>query len=278
MPYRKSKNNKKTKTTEQKMKSIAQNVMNSTVETKEAIYDRVERKPYAPIITGDVANYPIVAQQPNGVNSNYFDLLPGISQSVSGESGRKYNTRIGNEIILKSIHMKGFLEYDQSFATDTDAKNKKLLVRVMVLSAKRSGNFTTAYTNISNRMLRNSTDANENTGPFTGAAINGIQDINRDVFTVHYEKKIYMNAPVLLQGASNPDVGVNPSSLKFIDKKLYFGGKSGMRLKFANAGATVPENFAPFICIGYSSLSANQVPSNGLVAFTYNAVAEYKDA
>lgn len=263
------------------VKEIASSLIDEEVENKQAIFERIERQPYAGINFDDVANDPIVARRPNQVNANYYDLLPGISQSLTGEAGRKYNQRIGNEIILKSVDIKGFLEYDQSFATDVNAKNKKLLVRFMVLSQKRSGNFTSAYTNMSSRLLRTATNADENTGPYTGAAINGLQDINRDVYTVHYEKKVYMDAPVLLPGGGTDpsvDVGVNPSTLKFINHKLRFGGKRGLKLKFANSGATVPENFAPFIVVGYSSLSANQVPSNGLVRFTYNVVADYQDA
>lgn len=266
------------KTTEKKMTQVAERVYNRNVENKQAIFDLVERKPYAPILTGDVANAVIPAQRPNGVNSNYFQLLPAISQSVSGEAARKYNSRVGNELLLKSIHIKGFLEYDLSFSQDVLPANKKLLVRLMIVSQKRAGNYSTAFTNISDRMLTNGFNAGENTGPFTGATINGVQEINRDVFTVHYEKKIYMTAPVLLPGTTSPDVGVNPSTIKFIDKKINFGGKSGKKLTFANSGATIPENFAPFIVIGYSSCSANAVPSNGLVNFTYNSIANYSDA
>nr|AGA18258.1 hypothetical protein [uncultured marine virus] len=181
------------------------------LKNKQALFDLVERKPYAAILTGDVANAVIPAQRPNGVNSNYYQLLPSINQSIAGEAARKYNARIGNELLLKSIHIKGFLEYDLSFATDLNPQNKKILVRLMVVSQKRAGNYSTAFTNISDRMLTNGFNAGENTGPFTGAAINGVQEINRDVFTVHYEKKIYLTAPVLVAGTSSPDVGVIPS-------------------------------------------------------------------
>lgn len=282
MPKGKQNRTKRPKTRkpslEKKMENVATNVFNKNVETKQALFDLVERKPFAPILTGDVANAVIAAQRPNGVNSNYYQLLPAINQSITGEAGRKYNARIGNEILLRSVHIKGFLEYDISFATDTFPANKKILVRLMVLSQKRAGNYSTAFTNISDRMLTNGFNAGENTGPFTGAAINGVQEINRDVFTVHYEKKIYLTAPVIVPGTTDPDVGIIPSSIKFIDKKINFGGKLGRKLSFANSGATIPENFSPFIVIGYSSCSANAVPSNGLVSFTYNSIANYTDA
>ena len=128
--------------TEKKMKEVAQTVYNKNIENKQAIFDLVERLPYAPVLTGDVANAVIPAQRPNGVNSNYYQLLPNISQSVSGQAGRKYNVRIGNEVSLQSIHLKGFLEYNLSYAEDILPANKKLLVRVMVLSQKRAGNYS----------------------------------------------------------------------------------------------------------------------------------------
>lgn len=221
------------------VKQVAQSVVDNEIENKEAIFERIERSLVPAIPTGDITALPS-GRRPNDVNASYYDLLPPITQSVNGEAGRKYNTRIGNEIILKKIHLKSFLEFNQDFTEQALAKNQKILVRVMVLSQKRSGNFTTAYTNISSRMLRTATNADENTGPFSGAAINGLQDINRDVFTVHYQKSFYMTAPTLLQGSGtdpNVDVGVNPSTIKFLSKTFNFGGKTGLKLKFANSGA-----------------------------------------
>ena len=281
MPRRikKPKYSRKNKSTEKKMASVAMSVFNKQAEIKEAVVEFQNRTPPSAILTGDIANNPIANLRPNGQQSNYFQLLPGISQSVTGSAGRKYNTRIGNEIVLKSIHLQGILNYTQSFATDVLAQNKKIMVRFMVLSQKRSGNFTTAFTNISNRMLTNGTNADENTGTFNGVALDSIRGINRDVFTVHYEKKFYLDAPVIAPGTTSPDVGLVPSLIKFVDKKLYFGGKSGLKLTFANASATVPENFNPFICIGYSSVStSNLSASDGLVNFAYNCTAKYTDA
>ena len=269
----------KGKSSDKKMADVALTVFNKQAEVKEAVVEFQNRTPNAAILTGDVANDPIAARRPNGSLSNYYQLLPGIAQSVQGSAGRKYNTRIGNEIILKSIHIQGILNYAQTFATDVLPANKKIMVRFMILSQKRSGNFTTAFTNISNRMLTNGTNADENTGTFNGVALDSIRGINRDVFTVHYEKKMYLDAPVIVPGTTDPDVGIVPSLIKFVDKKIYFGGKNGLKLSFANASATVPENFNPFICIGYSSVStSNLAASDGVVNFAYNATAQYTDA
>lgn len=267
------------KTAEKKMADVALTVFNKQAEVKEAVIEFQNRSPPAAILTGDIAGNPISNLRPNGQQSNYYYLMPGIAQSVAGSAGRKYNTRIGNEIVLKSIHLQGILNYTQSFATDTLPQNKKIMVRFMILSQKRAGNFTTALGNISNRMLVNGTNADENTGSFNGVALDSIRGINRDVFTVHYEKKLYLDAPVIAPGTTEPDVGLVPSLIKFVDKKIYFGGKTGLKLSFANASATVPENFNPFICVGYSSVStSNLQASDGLVNFAYNATAHYTDA
>lgn len=280
MAIKKSKSKRYSKKNNQKtMANVALAVFNKQAEVKEAVIEFQNRTPQAAILTGDVANAAVSTQQPNGTLSNYYYLLPSISQSVSGSAGRKYNTRIGNEIILKSIHIQGILNYSQAFGTQTLPQNNKIMVRFMILSQKRSGNFTTAFTNISNRMLTTSINGSENTGTFDGVALDSIRGINRDVFTVHYEKKLYLDAPVIAPGSTSPDVGLVPSLIKFVDKKMYFGGKNGLKLTFANSSATVPENFNPFICIGYSSVStSNSAPSNGLVNFAYNATAQYTDA
>ena len=281
MPQKgKSKRNSKySKKNTKQMRQVALTVFNKQAELKEAVVEFQNRRPTAAILTGDVLNAVIPDQRPNGSLSNYYQLLPGIAQSVTGSAGRKYNTRIGNEIILKSIHVQGILNYQLQSAAGVLPQNHKILVRFMILSQKRSGNFTTAFTNISNRMLTNGVNADENTGTFNGVALDSIRGINRDVFTVHYEKKFYLDAPVIQQGATDVDLSLVPSLIKFVDKKIYFGGKSGLKLSFANASATVPENFNPFICIGYSSVStSNLAADDGLLNFAYNCTAQYTDA
>lgn len=269
----------KAKSSVKMMTQVAQTVFNKQAEMKEAVVEYQNRRPNAAILTGDILNAVIPDQRPNGALSNYYYLLPPISQSVTGEAGRKYNTRIGNEVVLKSIHLQGILNYSQPFSAQTLPQNHKIMVRVMIMSQKRAGNFTTALGNISNRMLVNGTNANENTGSFNGVALDSIRGINRDVFTVHFEKKLYLDAPVISPGTTDVDLSLVPSLIKFIDKKIYFGGKGGLKLTFANASATVPENFNPFICIGYSSVStSNLAASDGLVNFAYNATAQYTDA
>lgn len=276
----KGKSTYRRRTSEKKMKDVALDVYNKQAEKKEAITEVQDAHPTPGILTGDVLNAVIPDQRPNGALSNYYYLMPAISQSSTAAAGKKYNTRIGNEIILKSIHLKGILNYSVAFATDSLPANKKIMVRFMVLSQKRAGSFTTSLQNVSNRLLTNSVGgATENTGPYNGFALDAIRGINRDVYTVHYEKNVYLEAPVIEPGTTDPDVGIIPSSVKFIDKKFYFGGKSGQRITFANSSATVPENFAPFIVIGYASMSSpNTIPTSGLVEFTYNATAQFTDA
>lgn len=270
---------KNTKSSDRKMEDVALKVFNKQAEVKEAVVEFQNRRPTAAILTGDVLNAVIPDQRPNGSLSNYYQLLPSIAQSVTGSAGRKYNTRIGNEIVLKSIHIQGILNYQLQSAAGVLPQNHKIMVRFMIISQKRSGNFTTAFTNISNRMLTNGVNADENTGTFNGVALDSIRGINRDVFTVHYEKKFYLDAPVIQQGATDVDLALVPSLIKFVDKKIYFGGKSGLKLSFANASATVPENFNPFICVGYSSVStSNLAADDGLLNFAYNATAQYTDA
>lgn len=268
------------KSSSKKMEDVAQSVYNKMVEPKEAVTEQQSKTPNPAILTGDVFNAVIPDQRPNGALSNYYYLLPAIAQSTTGQAGRKYNTRIGNEITLKSIHLKGIVNYSQSFATNVLPQNKKIMVRFMVLSQKRAGSFTTSLQNISSRLLTNAIGTPfENTSSYSGVALDAIRGINRDVFTVHYEKDIYLEAPVIEPGTTDVDVGIVASSIKFIDKKFYYGGKSGQKLTFANSSAQVPENFAPFICLGYASMSDPLVPpSAGLVNFTYNATAQFSDA
>ena len=266
MPRRKTK-----QTFDTKVKNIVRKQLEEEIEEKHAIteYESIFMKSAIPV--GVVLNG----------QGNYFKILPEIDQSVTGEAGRAYNTRIGNEINLKSIDLNGYLSYANSNAAQTDYENAKLAVRVMILRAKDSNDQELVFDDMpTDSLLRFGNQAASGTSGatnFSGFPLDSFRDINRDTFSVRYDKVFYLDAPVLLPGSTAPDLSVVPSRSKMFRHKLQFG-KNGLKLKYSVQQDVNPNNFPYFMVVGYTSMSSTGTPSDNLVRMTLSCVGTYTDA
>nr|AGA18249.1 hypothetical protein [uncultured marine virus] len=222
---------------------------------------------------------------PSGVvlngQGNFFKLLPEIFQSTTGGAGSAYNERIGNEITLKEIDIHGFLNSRQDIVNlASQPQNVKLAVRVMILRAKEVNDQELLFDNMpTDTLIRFGEQTTGFGGPvsYQGLPLDSFRDINRDTFSVKYDRVHYMNGPTLFPGTTNPDVSQNASALKIFRHKLRFG-KRGLKLKYSASTDTQPNNFPYFMVVGYSSMSANSVPSNNLCAMTLNISSTFTDA
>ncbi len=216
-----------------------------------------------------------------GSTGNFYKILPEISQSVTGETGRAYNTRIGNEITLKEIDLHGFLSHADDATNDISLPNSRLAVRVMILRAKEINDGQLLFNNMpTDTLLRfGNWDATGNAGPsnFGGFVLDPFRDINRDTFAVRYDETFQIEAPVLVGGASSVTAGVIPSTTKFWRHKLKFGSK-GLKLKYSQESDLEPNNFPYFLCVGYSSTTGTTGPENDKVRMTLSCVGTYTDA
>lgn len=268
MPRRARKNKQ---TLDNKVKEIVKKQMSEEIEEKHAIteYEAISLNRNIP--AGVVFNG----------NGNFFKILPEIDQSPTGEAGRAYNVRIGNEINLKSIDLNGYLSYAGAFTGQADYQDAKLAVRVMILRAKEVSDQELLFDNMpTDTILRfgsqSATGGNGATG-YTGFPLDSFRDINRDTFSVRYDKVFYLDAPVALPGSSSPDVTVVPSKSRMFKHKLTFG-KNGLKLKYSAQADVNPNNFPYFMVVGYSSMSGTIQPNNALVKMTLSSVGTYTDA
>lgn len=254
-------------------------VRKSEIESKFAITEYADVFPDRNIPSGVVVN----SGQP-GATGNFFKILPEIDQSATGEAGRAYNTRIGNEISLKEIDIRGHISYANSNTAQTVYQNGKLAVRVMILRAKDINDQELLFENMPTDTLIRFGNQQAGTpngvGSFGGFSLDAFRDINRESFSVRYDKVIYLDAPVLLPGSGSGaevDLSVIPSRSKLFNHKLRFG-KGGLKLKYSVLGDVNPNNFPYFMCIGYSSMSSGAQPDNNLVRVTMSCVGKYTDA
>lgn len=256
---------------DKKVKSIVREQLKEEMEEKHAITE------YADVFINRAIPFGAVT---NGAG-NFFKILPEIDQSVTGEAGKGYNTRIGNEISLKKIDILGHISYANSNVAQIDYENGKLAVRVMILRAKAFSDqqklFADMPTDSLIRFGNQAAASPAGTGQFGGFSLDAFRDINRETFSVRHDEVIYLDAPVLLPGSSSPDLSVVPSKSRLFKHTLKFG-KNGLKLTYDNISDVNPNNFPYFMVIGYSSMSSVLVPDNQLVRATLSCVGTYTDA
>lgn len=264
------KGKKPTKRFEKNVKAIVQKELKEELEEKHAITE------YADILCNKAIPSGVVT---NG-GGNFFKILPEIDQSVTGEAGRAYNTRIGNEITLKEIDITGQLSYAYQSTGQSSPQNSKLACRVMILRAKAINDqellFDEMPTDTLIRFGNQGAGTSNGAAPFGGFSLDAFRDLNRDTFSVKYDKVFYLNAPVVQPGITDVNISVIPSSSKLFRHKLKFG--KGLKLKYSAQADVNPNNFPYFMCIGYSSMASPVQPGDGLVRATISCVGTYTDA
>lgn len=216
---------------------------------------------------------------PNGnvsASTNFVKLLPLISQGDG-----QYNFRIGNEVRLKHLDIKMLLNYALSDLSTASNEDASVGVRVMILRQKdQNSEAGTAFDFQGNKLLENGlTAASAGPAQFTGETFNLCQEINREQFSVRYDKVHYLNAVYRQStgGATTVSQSFFPPRTAVIKKRLTFG-KNGLKLTYGNGTSTNPTNFPYFMVIGYASTVSSSVPSNNILRYSYSANAKYTDA
>jgi len=264
------KRNYKRKTFDKSVKEIVRKELAQELEEKHAITE--------------YSNVPLLPNIPSGIvlngQGNFFKLMPEIFQSTTGAAGSAYNERVGNEINLKELEINGFLNYGPASVSGVDYRNAKLAVRVMILRAKEVNDQELLFDNMpTDGLIRFGEQATGAAGPipFQGLPLDSFRAINRDIFSVRYDKVHYLNAPAILAGTTSVSTSNVPSGLKMIKHTLNFG-KNGLKLKYSASSDTQANNFPYFMVIGYSSMAQNALPGNNLIQATFQMRSKYTDS
>ncbi|AXH77579.1 MAG: hypothetical protein [Cressdnaviricota sp.] len=213
---------------------------------------------------------------PNGdvaASSNFVRILPLISQGDG-----QYNERIGNEIRLKHLDIKMLINYGLANLSTNNNEDTSLGVRVMILRQKDENASTGAVENFQgNKLLENGLVSGA-PAPFSGDTFNLLQKINREQFSVRYDKVHYIDAAYRYSGGgTNVTQSFFPPKSKVISKRLTFG-KKGLKLTYGDGASSNPTNFPYFMVLGVASTVSTTVPSNNLLRYSYSANASYTDA
>lgn len=250
------------------VKQIVRDELAVELEDKKALisYDNITLNPNIP--SGDVQS-----------STNYMRLLGPVDQISYAQTAQDqggYNMRVGDEIMLKRLDIEGFVSMND--LTIAQQQNCRIGVRVMILK-QRDENTDVGFVENSHadKLLMNGELSVPGPGSFTGRPLNCIQEINRDLYAVRYDKTFYLATSLDGDGQATQNMGPVKPTLKFFKHKLTFG-KRGLKLKYIDGNSDTPNNFPYVMVVGYTNLVDNSVASNGQVNITMNSVATYTDS
>lgn len=210
----------------------------------------------------------------SGIDSvgDYIQILPSIAQSVAD------NGRVGDQIRGQNLNVKGFVRLNVNDVADS-TRLPQVAVRLMVCSLKNKSNWSDVGSSavpLTTLLRKGGT-----TTGFTGVLSDLHAPINRDVFTVHADKKFYLKQDYLNGiGASIPSQYVNQDiskAIKFFNISVKC--KKLMKYDASISSGLYPTNFAPFLLLGYCYLdgsSPDTVSTN--LGLNYDSTFSYEDA
>lgn len=231
------------------------------------------------LIGGDtrILNSPSIPSGNVSANSNFIRLFPEINQGDG-----QYNNRNGNEIRCKSLDIGMLIAWNRQFDYDANPqqfKDTSLGVRVMILKQKDSNDVAGALADFQgDKLLENGNIVVPGPSDFNGRTINLFQKINREQFTVRYDKTFYMDKEKQINPAQVSNTTfVRPPRPTYFKHRITFG-KRGLKLTYGSSASQEPTNFPYFMVIGYVSTTDINAPSNQLLNYSYSSNATYQDA
>lgn len=234
-------------------------VMSSLTETKQAYYN-----------SGNT-----LTMFNSGIDSvgDLQQIVPNIANGVED------NQRVGQQIRAKSMNIRGYIKLNINDVNDS-TKLPAVVARMMVVSMKTAPNFTEAQAQASK--IGTLLKKGGTTVSFTGLLSDIHAPINTDVFTVHSDRKYYLNQSYVNATGVSPPSTVLAQDVKNTVKFFNINVRCKNRLLKYDEDVSsdlLPTNFAPFILLGYSYLdgSAADTLSTNL-GLQYISTFNYEDA
>lgn len=192
---------------------------------------------------------------PSITSGDVYPALPAVTQ------GDGDFQRVGDKIKGRYLYLRGHVTYDTVTVAGTGSlwDNHPIVVRLLCLSQKNVKS-TNLLSNIRTENLLDDRIGTDATRSFTGANMYDITaPINKDLFTVHYDRKIYMS-PQGLAGAGSGSIAWTGGQ-----RAVPFTAKikvpSTMTFDDSALGAGMCTNFAPFFVAGWCYADGSAAPS-----------------
>jgi len=181
--------------------------------------------------------------------SDILQLVPRITQGVAE------GQRIGNEIVAKSLKVRGLLNLTYNGAST----RSRVGVRVFCFSVKGFADGQQAIANNGswiNAMLREGTEVRA----FDGSVKSYFLPVNTDLITVHSDKRYNVTMPFQVNTGISPDSTSFPVQTQYAYKYFTANIKcKNKKLKYSSITSgggidTVPNNWGPLFAVGYCKL------------------------
>lgn len=212
---------------------------------KSVIHKQAESK-HAFLTTGNTLTY-----FNSGVNStgDMLQVLPNITQGTGD------NSRIGDQIRAQSLNIKGYVKLDINNTGVSNSDLTSVICRMMVVSLKSKPNYTEATS--SSTPLSGLLKKGGSTTAFTGILSDIYAPINTDLWTIHTDRKFYLNQSHIqnFNSTTNAIVATDvKNTIKFFNIGLKCKNKL---LKYDSniSSALLPTNYGPIFLLGYSFLN-----------------------
>lgn len=268
-----------------KPKSMSKNMVKQVEKVVEkALTEELEEKRAISQYEGkDIKNVIPSGDQTTNTNS-YLDLMAPITQVANsrafpGAPGGAYGFRIGDEINLKKVIIKGYC-----YLTDissADALNTQVGVRVMILKQKDKDSFAGFRADShANKLLLDTVGGSGYQGPgqFNGGPLDLIREINRNEYSVRYDKVIHLSRDSYQGSSTSTRFPLSSNKqLKFFEHELTFG--KGKKINFTDGASNTPNNFPYLLVIGQANMAnPGAVVPDGMTKISVTSTAVYTDA
>lgn len=210
----------------------------------------------------------------SGINStgDMLQIIPNIAQGTAD------NQRIGDQIRGQKLTVSGYVRLGLNSEDVENRATTNVLCRMMIVSLKpRNGYYQDAANSAFLSLLLKKGGT---TSAFEGRLGDINAEINREVFTVHSDRKFYLTQDMIAQPATAglASVAVNTRNIiKFF--KINVPCKKLLRYDSGLASGLQPTNFAPMLLLGYAALDgSNPDVINTNVGLNYISDFTYEDA
>lgn len=242
-------------------------VLNSYLSSRETKHWGVRN--YA---TRQLANVP-------DTGSVLIPILPEIGQVNAEPNNPSANlaTREGNAVRLKSISVDCRI-YIPGDDTPGSADRSSIEVVAAILSHKTYKTFQEVTDNwdVGEESMNSLMRAGPEAAAYFGTPASNLLDFNRDMFTVHDQKRFYLNRGLLTDNSVLPATGTGhmPTVVKKFRMHIKCRGKM---MHFSTPEETLPTDFGPFLWIGFA-FTNNAAPSAaGVPFFIGRCVTRFED-
>lgn len=179
--------------------------------------------------------------------------------------------RIGAEIRLKSLNIKGYIMAKSGF---NQVNQSRLGIRMLIVQPKAYNGRDAVYDNYSSWLpvlLRKGGTPS----PFSGNISDWLAPINSDAITTYYDKRFIIEKPVQFTGVGEL---LSYQSTRFFNINLKVKNKLLRYDETVNSGTT-PTNWCPVILLGYCYLDGTTPDTvTTQLSLAYDTVMKFEDA